>query len=102
MRRPRSRIRSPESFSLQPSRRCHGEAGQAANSLLYPAASEAHGGADVAQVAQLVEHATENRSVGGSIPPLGTIIPLAVDGAELTVQDRREKLETATLMPCQG
>jgi hypothetical protein len=30
------------------------------------------GGLD-AQVAQLVEHATENRSVGGSIPPLGTI-----------------------------
>jgi hypothetical protein len=29
-----------------------------------------------AQVAQLVEHATENRSVGGSIPPLG--IPLSV------------------------
>jgi hypothetical protein len=28
-----------------------------------------------AQVAQLVEHATENRSVGGSIPPLGTIGP---------------------------
>ncbi len=28
-----------------------------------------------AQVAQLVEHATENRSVGGSIPPLGTITP---------------------------
>ncbi len=28
-----------------------------------------------AQVAQLVEHATENRSVGGSIPPLGTIHP---------------------------
>ena len=27
-----------------------------------------------AQVAQLVEHATENRSVGGSIPPLGTKI----------------------------
>ena len=26
-----------------------------------------------AQVAQLVEHATENRSVGGSIPSLGTI-----------------------------
>ena len=26
-----------------------------------------------AQVAQLVEHATENRGVGGSIPPLGTI-----------------------------
>jgi hypothetical protein len=26
----------------------------------------------IAQVAQLVEHATENRSVGGSIPPLGT------------------------------
>jgi hypothetical protein len=30
-------------------------------------------GAPGAQVAQLVEHATENRSVGGSIPPLGTI-----------------------------
>ena len=28
-----------------------------------------------AQVAQLVEHATENRSVGGSIPPLGTTPP---------------------------
>src|SRR5690606_41310203 len=25
-----------------------------------------------AEVAQLVEHTTENRSVGGSIPPLGT------------------------------
>src|SRR3954463_325483 len=31
-----------------------------------------------AQVAQLVEHATENRSVGGSIPPLGTISPMLV------------------------
>ena len=28
-----------------------------------------------AQVAQLVEHATENRGVGGSIPPLGTTSP---------------------------
>ena len=27
-----------------------------------------------AQVAQLVEHVTENRGVGGSIPPLGTIL----------------------------
>tara|TARA_B100000989_G_scaffold211661_1_gene160677 strand:+ start:90 stop:230 length:141 start_codon:yes stop_codon:yes gene_type:complete len=26
-----------------------------------------------AQVAQLVEQATENRCVGGSIPPLGTL-----------------------------
>ena len=77
MRRPRSRIRSAKNFPLPASCRCHGKAGQAANSLLYPAASEAHGGADVAQVAQLVEHATENRSVGGSIPPLGTIIPLS-------------------------
>ena len=31
-----------------------------------------------AQVAQLVEHATENRSVGGSIPSLGTI-PQLID-----------------------
>ncbi len=28
-----------------------------------------------ARVAQLVEHTTENRSVGGSIPPPGTIFP---------------------------
>ena len=34
-----------------------------------------------AQVAQLVEHATENRSVGGSIPPLGTKITLFHAGA---------------------
>ena len=32
-----------------------------------------HPDRDGAQVAQLVEHATENRGVGGSIPPLGTI-----------------------------
>jgi hypothetical protein len=30
-----------------------------------------------ASVAQLVEHATENRSVGGSNPPRGTILPIA-------------------------
>jgi hypothetical protein len=42
---------------------------------LPQAASRAHGNA---QVAQLVEHATENRSVGGSIPPLGTMTPSAV------------------------
>jgi hypothetical protein len=29
----------------------------------------------IAQVAQLVEHVTENHGVGGSIPPLGTITP---------------------------
>lgn len=41
----------------------------------YTTAHDAHGTRRVsdAQVAQLVEHATENRSVGGSIPPLGTI-----------------------------
>lgn len=33
-----------------------------------------------AQVAQLVEHATENRSVGGSIPPLGTMTTILCDG----------------------
>ena len=33
-----------------------------------------------AQVAQLVEHATENRSVGGSNPPLGTIAPEKLTG----------------------
>ena len=29
----------------------------------------------IAQVAQLVEQRTENPRVGGSIPPLGTIVP---------------------------
>jgi hypothetical protein len=43
---------------------------------LYNAASARasfHGGWPDAQVAQLVEHMTENHGVGGSIPPLGTI-----------------------------
>jgi hypothetical protein len=31
----------------------------------------------------LVEHATENRSVGGSIPPLGTIIYNKINNVEL-------------------
>lgn len=30
---------------------------------------------DSAQIAQLVEHTTENCGVGGSNPPLGTIFP---------------------------
>ena len=55
-----------------------------AKSLLYkapiPSADGPHGWLRQApfgdaQVAQLVEHATENRSVGGSIPSLGTISP---------------------------
>ena len=37
-----------------------------------PPTQRLHRAAVSAQVAQLVEHATENRSVGGSIPPLGT------------------------------
>ena len=45
-----------------------------ARALGYPAIQP---GSACAQVAQLVEHATENRSVGGSIPPLGTIPPYA-------------------------
>jgi hypothetical protein len=32
-----------------------------------------------AQVAQLVEHVTENHGVGGSIPPLGTTASGAQD-----------------------
>ena len=48
---------------------------QAQSSPLYTPLRRAAGPAARldAQVAQLVEHATENRSVGGSIPPLGTI-----------------------------
>ena len=33
-----------------------------------------------AQVAQLVEHVTENHGVGGSIPPLGTTLDLILSG----------------------
>ena len=39
-----------------------------------------------AQVAQLVEHVTENHGVGGSIPPLGTIV-LSL-GVALILQDK--------------
>src|ERR1700744_4179767 len=39
---------------------------------LMPSGTARSGRGHGAQVAQLVEHATENRSVGGSIPPLGT------------------------------
>src|SRR5581483_4476242 len=42
----------------------------------YKPAAAAARCAGYAQVAQLVEHATENRSVGGSIPPLGTMTNL--------------------------
>ncbi len=34
-----------------------------------------------ARVAQLVEHTTENRSVGGSIPPPGTTLSLEIVAA---------------------
>ncbi len=40
-----------------------------------------------AQVAQLVEHATENRSVGGSIPPLGTMISMGYKAIWFRYQD---------------
>jgi hypothetical protein len=46
-----------------------------------------------AQVAQLVEHATENRSVGGSIPPLGTIFWLRPPGPRSTAMG--DKVEAA-------
>ena len=40
--------------------------------LAEPPIAERPGGFFSGQVAQLVEHATENRGVGGSIPPLAT------------------------------
>jgi hypothetical protein len=46
--------------------------------IIQPASDEQVSPSLDAQVAQLVEHATENRSVGGSIPPLGTTRPLQV------------------------
>src|SRR5581483_8420299 len=39
-----------------------------------PASRTPRSGPAAAQVAQLVEHVTENHGVGGSIPPLGTSI----------------------------
>lgn len=39
---------------------------------MEPFAAEARPSKKRAQVAQLVEHVTENHGVGGSIPPLGT------------------------------
>src|SRR5215212_5794550 len=54
--------------------KCGARAGQAQASPLYSRSDAPRLAARPdAQVAQLVEHATENRSVGGSIPPLGTI-----------------------------
>src|SRR5260370_35704749 len=50
-----------------------------------------------AQVAQLVEHATENRSVGGSIPPLGTITNLIpASGRGLRSRKHRSAMATAS------
>src|SRR5262249_16073017 len=48
-----------------------------------------------AEVAQLVEHGTENRSVGGSIPPLGTKPRFSTLDPDLvpfrSLSDRREE-----------
>jgi hypothetical protein len=53
--------------------------GQAAHHRLYPGSPTGRGHrAPGAQIAQLVEHATENRSVAGSIPALGTIFLLSL------------------------
>jgi hypothetical protein len=55
-----------------------------------------------AQVAQLVEHATENRSVGGSIPPLGTISPSHLGRPELQRELAKSfsvKSATSMLLP---
>jgi hypothetical protein len=41
---------------------------------INPALLRPQAGGRGAQVAQLVEHCTENAGVGGSIPPLGTMI----------------------------
>lgn len=49
-----------------------------------------------AQVAQLVEHATENRSVGGSIPPLGTITALLCAGVRSRSLDSQRSLSSRT------
>ena len=66
-RRRRSRPRLAEPQAKQ--------GGQALPCLTINRRSQALGPRG-AQVAQLVEHATENRSVGGSIPPLGTTLRL--------------------------
>src|SRR5262249_19780342 len=51
-----------------------------------------------AQVAQLVEHATENRSVGGSIPPLGTTLcPLGYAWRSHAADRRTERVRRSFL-----
>ena len=43
--------------------------------MLYSAFLPVLANTSSAEVAQLVEHVTENHGVGGSIPSLGTILP---------------------------
>ena len=46
-----------------------------------------------ARVAQLVEHATENRSVGGSTPSPGTILSSALSRSIIVDSSCRQKIE---------
>ena len=52
-----------------------------------------------ARVAQLVEHATENRSVGGSIPSLGTIAAHRIAGGSpsMAIQKRSGGADPVTV-----
>src|SRR5579872_1383095 len=75
------RLQGPRSPELARRRLSHtGAAGRSRKGgqqrdrrLGEPFAAEAQSSGPRAQVAQLVEHVTENHGVGGSIPPLGTI-----------------------------
>src|SRR5712672_645115 len=78
--RKSARVASVAAAGVAIHRRPSGHAGQAGEArwtgqlgLTINRRSQAASRVGSAQVAQLVEHATENRSVGGSIPPLGTI-----------------------------
>ena len=57
-------------------------------------------GPEDAQVAQLVEHVTENHGVGGSIPPLGTNKPTSIRlGSGRIRAARRPRISNCTFSP---
>ena len=80
--RPRDRDRKADEATGQPRRHWLYRAHQQGRGFRIPGA----------QIAQLVEHATENRSVAGSIPALGTIFFPIIDGHSKPVADLRRRV----------
>src|SRR5688500_604150 len=77
-------------------RRLGGVLDRAKPSLYNPRLATRRLWRDGAQVAQLVEHVTENHGVGGSIPPLGTT-PLELQQRKLARCERRVRQRKTTV-----